>query len=166
MVIQVALGAVLVLFCLGLLYFQSVIQRKNYIRELEQRIAVIEPNVLGVSEKRKQLEILRHQVDRKGSIVEQLARLVEAAPDGRLNFSRLSLHRGDGIDVWGHARSVSDIGEFTNNLRGLAAPERENWHLQFFKTAHMVYEGPAMEYDTPVSSFEVAVPQLEDENDS
>lgn len=164
--IRVAISAAIVLLFLGLLYFQAVFQRKSYIAELEQRTAVIAPNVVGVSEKRKQLEILRSQVDRKGSIIEQVARLVDAAPDGRLNFSRLSLRRGEGIDVWGRAKSVADIGVFTSNLRELAAPERGNRHLEFFKAAQMVYEGDTMEYDTPVSSFEVTIPKLEDDNDS
>ncbi|MCK5861375.1 MAG: pilus assembly protein PilM [Candidatus Hydrogenedentes bacterium] len=162
---RIALGAAVILFCLGLLYFQATLQRGSIIKDLEERIAVIAPNVRGVSEKRKQLTILRRQVNRKGSILEQLARLVDAAPEGRLNFTRLSLRRGDGIDIWGRAMTVIDISEFTTNLRRLAAPKYKNWHLEFFKSAQMVYEQQTMEYNQPVSSFQVVVPRLEDEND-
>jgi len=164
--LRIAAGFAVVLACLGLLYFQSVHQRKKYIEYLEARIAEIEPSVLGISEKRDQLTILRRQVDRKGSIIEQLAHLVEAAPDGRLNFSRLSLRRSDGIEIWGRARSVIDISEFTTNLRELAASDRENLHLEFFRAARSLYEQQTMEYETPVFSFQVAVPRTEDENGS
>ena len=163
--IRIAAAFGVTLICLGILYFQAVYQRNSYIADLEARIAEIEPSVAGIDEKRNQLTILRRQVDRKGSIIEQLAHLVEAAPDGRLNFSRLSLRRNDGIDVWGRAKSVVDISTFTNNLRAFSEPSSGNLHLRFFKSAHMVYEGQSMEYNTPVSEFEVTIPKVEDEND-
>jgi len=157
----IASSAAAILVCLAGLYFQAVYQRQSMIRELEQRIAVIEPNVRGITEKKEQLKILRRQVDRKGSVIEQLARLVQAAPDGRLNFTRLSLRRGDGIDVWGRAKSFTDIAEFTTNIRNLA-----DMHLEFFRQAAIVYDQQTMERDKPVFSFQVGVPMLEDDNDS
>ena len=164
--LRVAAGFLIVLLCLGILYFQAVYQRSRYLQELETRVAAMAPSVQGIFEKRDQLTILRRQVDRKGSIIEQLARLVEAAPDGRLNFSRLSLRRTDGIEIWGRAKSVLDISEFTTNLRELAVPAAENWHLEFFKSARSLYEQQTMEYDTSVFSFQVAVPKSEDDDDS
>ena len=150
-------------FAPGVLYFQAVYQRNSYIKSLEERIAKIAPYVEGIDEKNEQLTILRGQVDRKGSIIEQLAHLVEAAPDGRMNFSRLLLNRNEGIDIRGHAKTIVDISMFTDNLRAISDT---NLYLNFFRSAHMVYESGTKEYDTPVSEFEVTIPRLEEENDS
>ncbi len=159
--VHAAIGAAAVILALGGLYAQALYQRAAFINELEQRVAAIEPQVQGITEKRQQLNILRRQVDRQGSVIEQLARLVQAAPDGRLNFSRLSLRRGDGIDIWGRAKTVIDVAEFTTNVRDLA-----DVHLNFFRQARSLYETQTEEREQNVWSYQVEVPMLEDDNDS
>ncbi len=156
-----AMGVAAILLALGALYYQAVYQRTTMIKELEQRVAAIEPQVSGITEKSQQLRILRRQVDRQGSVIEQLARLVQAAPNGRLNFSRLSLRRNDGIDIWGRAKTVIDIAEFTTNVRDAAEP-----HLIFFRQARSLYESEIEERQQPVWSYHVEVPVLEDNDDT
>ena len=160
MAVRAAIFAALILAVLGGLYFQSVYQRTRYISELERRIAVIEPNALGITEKREALNILRRQVDRKGSIVEQLARIVEAAPEERVNFSRLSFRRNEGVSLWGRAKTVSDVALFAQNIRN-----RAESHLAFFAEARSLYEQQTMERNLQVFSYQIDITPAEDEND-
>lgn len=150
----------LILLALGGLYFQGVYQRTRLVRELQARVAQIEPNAQGIAEKREALNILRRQVDRKGSIVEQIARIVESAPEGQVNFSRISLERNEGISLWGRAKAVSDVARFTQNIRNNAES-----HLAFFARARSLYEQQTVERDVPVFAYQIEVSALEEEDD-
>lgn len=151
--------AALILLALGGWYYQATAQRAALIRELEQRIARIEPNARGITEKREALNILSRQVDRKGSIIEQLAHLVEAAPADRLNFLRLTLRRGEGIELWGRAKEVNDVADFTQNIRNKA-----EGYLKFFAQARSLYEQQTMERDVSVFSYQIEALPPEEEN--
>lgn len=157
--IQGSVFVLLILLALGGWYYQARSQRLTMIRELEQRIARIEPNAKGITEKREALNILYRQVDRKGSILEQLAMLVEAAPDGRLNFARLSLRKQEGIELWGRAREVNDVSDFAQNIRNKA-----EGHLQFFSQARSLYEQQTQERDKTVFSYQIEVRIQEEDN--
>ncbi len=160
LVMRTAVCLAVIAATLGLYYYQAVAQRARMIDMLRQRITVIEPNARGITEKREQLNILRRQVDRKGSVVEQLAHLVAAAPDGRLNFTRLSLRRNEGIDLWGRAKTVNDVAQFTQNIRNMAEA-----HLHFFARARSLYEQQTMERNESVFTYQVEVSALEEEDD-
>ncbi|MFA7691680.1 MAG: pilus assembly protein PilM [Candidatus Hydrogenedentes bacterium] len=155
-----AVFALIICIVLGGLYFLAFQQRRQMIRELEARISVIEPNARGIAEKREALNILRRQVDRKGSILEQIARIVDAAPEGRVNFSRLSLHRNDGIGLWGRAKAVTDVAQFTQNIRSSA-----DQYLEFFARARSLYEQQTMEQGTQVFAYQIEVSALEEGED-
>ncbi len=159
--VRVALFAVGLSIALGALYGQAVHVRKQVIAELEGRVQAMEPNARGIAEKREQLTILRRQVDSKGSIVEQLAAVVDALPEGRTNITRISLDREDAIDVWGRAKSVDDVAEFAQNLRNKASAAG----LAFFAHARRVYEQKAVEQESPVFTYQVDIP-LHEEKDA
>lgn len=159
--VRTAVFALLILLALAGLYFQSLYQRRQLIRELEERISTIEPNARGIAEKREALNILRRQVDRKGSIIEQIARIVEATPDDRVNFNRLSLHRNEGITLWGRAKSVTDVAQFTQNIRSSAES-----YLEFFARARSLYEQQTLEQDTQVFAYQIEVSALEEEEEN
>ncbi len=93
-------------------------------------------------------------------MVEQLAHLVAAAPEDRLNFTRLSLRRNEGIDLWGRAKTVNDVAQFTQNIRNMAEA-----HLHFFARARSLYEQQTMERNESVFTYQVEVSALEDEDD-
>lgn len=158
--VRAALCAAAILAAVGLLYYQAVSQRTRMVEELQQRITAIEPNARGITEKRDQLRILRRQVDRKGSVVEQLAQLVDAAPEGRLNFTRLSLRRNEGVDLAGRAKTVNDVAQFTQNIRN-----RAEGHLAFFAQARSLYEERAIERNETVYVYQIEVQALEEEDD-
>lgn len=155
-----AVFAALILAALGGLYYQMLQQRHQVVRELQARVAVVEPKARGITEKREALNILSRQVDRKGSIIEQIARVVESAPDGQVNFSRLTLHREEGINLWGRAKTVNDVAQFTQNIRSLAEGQ-----LEFFARARSLYEQQTLERDTPVFAYEIEVSALEEEEE-
>ena len=157
--LRVGVFAAVLLVVLGALYWQSVRAREKMIAELDGRVRSMEPNARGIAEKREQLNILRRQVDRKGSIVEQLATVVDALPEGRSNITRISLDREEGISIWGRAKSVDDVAEFAQNLRNKAAEG-----LAFFAQARSLYEQKALERDMPVFTYQVDIPINEEEN--
>jgi hypothetical protein len=157
--LQGCVFGLLILLALGGWYYQAKSQRLTLIRELQQRIARIEPNARGITEKREALNILNRQVDRKGSILEQLATLVEAAPQDRLNFARLSLRKDEGIELWGRAREVNDVSDFAQNIRNKA-----EGHLQFFSQARSLYEQQTQERDKIVFSYQIEVRIQEEDN--
>ncbi len=146
---------------LGALYYQAVAQRKRVVEQLQRRIAAIETNALGITEMREQLNILRRQVDRKGSVVEQLAALVESAPEEGLNFTRLSLRRGEGVNLWGRARSVNNVAQFTQEIRNRAAAQ-----LLFFAQARSLYEQRATERNEEVWAYQIEISSEEGEDDA
>lgn len=156
--LRAAVFAALILAALGGLYFQMLQQRQQLIRELQVRVEQLEPKARGITEKREALNILSRQVDRKGSIIEQIARVVESAPEGQVNFSRLSLHREEGINLWGRAKTVTDVAQFTQNIRSLAEGQ-----LEFFARARSLYEQQTLERDIPVFAYEIEVSAEEEE---
>lgn len=161
MSIQIALFAAAALLALGGLYWQTVRQRLQLVGELEARIARMEPNAAGIREKREQLKILRRQVDRKGSLVEQLAAVVDAAPAERVNITRISLERQSGISLWGRAKTVNDVAEFSQNLRNRAVAEG----LEFFSHAHSLYEQQGVEQGQQIFTYQIDIP-LNNEKDT
>ena len=156
--LRAAVFAALILAALGGLYFQMLQQRQKLIRELQVRVEQLEPKARGITEKREALNILSRQVDRKGSIIEQIARIVESAPEGQVNFSRISLHREEGIDLWGRAKTVTDVAQFTQNIRSLAEGQ-----LEFFARARSLYEQQTLEREVPVFAYEIEVSAAEEE---
>ncbi|MBW7866489.1 MAG: hypothetical protein GX580_01205 [Candidatus Hydrogenedens sp.] len=159
--LRVAAFAAVALLGLGGLYWQAVRQRGQLVAELEARIARMEPNAAGIKEKREQLKILRRQVDRKGSLVEQLAAVVDAAPPERVNITRISLERQSGISLWGRAKTVNDVAEFSQNLRNRAVAEG----LTFFSHAHSLYEQQAVEQGQQIFTYQIDIP-LTDEKEA
>lgn len=158
-ILQGSVFLLLILLAVGGWYYQARSQRLALIKELQQRIAVIEPNAKGITEKREALNILRRQVDRKGSILEQLAVLVDAAPHQRLNFLRLSLRRGEGVELWGRAKEVNDVSDFAQNIRNKA-----QGHLRFFAQARSLYEQQTQERDKTVFSYQIEVRDQEEDH--
>ena len=149
-----------ILVALGALYAQALYQRHALIGDLEQRLAVIEPNARGVAAKREQLHILRRQVDRAGSVLELLAKSFEGAPKGAVNLTRFSYTRERGVDLWGRAITKDDALGFAQNLRNFA-----RGHLAFFAAAKSVYEEDGTERGEPVQYYQIEV-HLPEEDDA
>lgn len=161
MAAHVAVFAGLVLLALGLLQWQAVSQRAKVLNEFRSKLMQMAPNAEGIKEKREQLGILRRQVDHKGSIIEQLATVVDAVPAERANITRINLDRQAGISLWGRAKSVNDVAEFAQNLRNKAAAEA----LSFFSHAHSLYEQQVDERGQQVFSYQIEVPLTDDKEE-
>lgn len=149
---MVALAAVL----LFIAYRVEVSRRAAYIAELERQVQALEPRAKGIAEMREQLNILRRQVDRSGSIMEQLAAVVSVVPQDRVNITRVSLSRNDGITVWGRARTVDDVAEFAQNLRSRG---EQSSALAFFAAARSLYEQKAMEQNQEIFTYQIDIPR-------
>ncbi|MBP9004602.1 MAG: pilus assembly protein PilM [Candidatus Hydrogenedentes bacterium] len=158
--VGVMLAAAVVLLFVA--YRVEVSRRVAYIVELEQQVQALEPRAKGIAEMREQLNILRRQVDRSGSILEQLAAVVSAVPQDRVNITRVSLSRNDGITVWGRAKTVDDVAEYAQNLRakGEQAPA-----LAFFAAARSLYEQKAMEQNQEIFTYQIDIPRTPPEEE-
>ena len=163
--LRVAVLAALVMAGLAGLYWQAVSQRQELIDELQAVTEEIGPSARGIAAKQEQLQILRREVDRRGSVLELLAVLTEAAPppiaenEPRVNINRFSYDRRDGIDLWGRARTVDDVANFTRNIHKMA-----EGHLEALATAKRVYEKRTLERSEDVWSFQVEVTFPEEED--
>jgi len=144
-------------------YRVEVSRRTAYIAELEQQVQALEPRAKGIAEMREQLNILRRQVDRSGSILEQLAAVVRAVPQDRVNITRVSLSRNDGITVWGRAKTVDDVAEFAQNLR---AQGEQFPALAFFAAARSLYEQKATEQNQEIFTYQIDIPRTPPEEES
>ncbi|MBI2431507.1 MAG: pilus assembly protein PilM [Candidatus Hydrogenedentes bacterium] len=151
--------AAIILAMLGALYFQAVLQRERLIGQLERERDAIAPLAAGVAEKQDQLRILRQQVDHKGTVLELLASIAQAAPEEDLNISRFSYNREEGIDLWGRAKTIDDVHRFAQNIRGLAVG-----HLTLLSGAVRVYENAGAERGEPIFDYQVSIPFPQDDD--
>lgn len=127
-------------------------QRQSYIGELEGQLSAIATDAGGIAAKKQQLRIIRQQVERGGSVLEMLAAVTQAAPEGRVNVTRFSYSREAGVDLWGRARAVDDVHRFAENLRGLAAGQ-----LLLFKNAMSQYEQKAQERAEDIYLYQISM---------
>jgi Tfp pilus assembly PilM family ATPase len=156
------LAVTLFLVTLGGGYIYALHRYQKYITELESAISLVEPSAKGVAAKQNQLRILNQQVERKGSVLELLSAVVNAAPEG-VNITRFTYNRKEGLNLFGNAKSVDHVHQFTDALRKGAQA-----HLHFFAQARSLYEHKISERGQPVYSYQIAIPfeQSEDESTS
>jgi len=140
-------------------FIESVYQRQKFIRELEQQVAELEPNAKGIAEKRQQLQILRREVAKSGSILDYLARITEATPP-RVNMNMISYRRTEGINIWGRAKTIDDIHTFAENLRRQAVTTS----LKAFQQARSVYEQQTREQNEIIFDYQISIPFIEEED--
>ncbi len=151
------LGSILILSLVGW-FIESVYQRQRLIRELEGKVAELEPNARGIAEKRQQLQILRREVAKSGSFLNYLARITEATPP-RVNMNMVSYRRTEGINIWGRAKTIDDIHTFAENLRRQAVSSS----LKAFQQARSVYEQQTREQNEIIFDYQIAIPFTEEE---
>ncbi|HEO71222.1 MAG TPA: hypothetical protein ENN80_08160 [Candidatus Hydrogenedentes bacterium] len=140
------------------LYFQSYRQRTAVLEALDARIAAIETNARDVVSKQRQLQILQNQVERKGSLLELLAALCEVAPPSNLNITRITFEHGSELNIWGRARTLNEVNDFTQALRQLGEST-----IPQFVNARRLYEVQTPERDETIYAFAVGIPFPETE---
>ncbi len=157
-VLKLILAALIVLAGLGVCYGQMVYQRTQYLQELQQQLSLLGPDAQAIMAKQKQLSIIRRRVDRNGSILEILGTISEAAPKGKVNITRMSYTRNEGVDIWGRAKSVDDVHKFTDQLRGMASSQ-----LAMFAHAANAYSSKAKELDKDIYQYkiEMSIPEVD-----
>ncbi len=141
------------------LYYQASWQRQRLIQELERQAAAVSPLAKGVAAKQEQLQILRRQVDRTGTVLELMAAIFDAAPESRVSLTRMTFQREDGINLWGHALSVDDVQGFAEALRNAA-----QGGLHRLAQARSVYWQQGQERGSWIFMYQIAIPFTEDEH--
>lgn len=155
---RMAVLTLLLILSLAGWFVESVFQRQRLIRELETRVAELEPNARGIAEKRQQLQILRREVAKNGSFLDYLARITSATPP-HVNMNMVSYRRTEGINIWGRAKTIDDIHTFAENLRRQAVSSS----LKAFQQARSVYEQQTREQNEIIFDYQIAIPFTEEE---
>lgn len=151
----IAAGIILVLLILA--FAQTVYQRKSLIAEYEGQVKALGPSAEGVTEKMEQLQILRRQVEKSGSVLEIMAGTVDALPSDRINITRFTYDLDYGANLWGRARSLDEVANYSNSLRAMGTGS-----LAMLARAHRIYEDKDVEQGEPVVVYQISIP-AEDE---
>lgn len=162
--LQAAGAVALVVLALAGLFVQQIYQRQVYLNELNARLESMAGQAEGIREKREQLQILRREVQPKGSLMQYLAMVCQVAPEEGLNVLEFQFRKDDSIDLRGRAESLDVINDFGQALRVLG---REST-LSHFLNASRKYENQNIrERDKTVWEYHYAIPfNLEDTDDA
>ncbi len=114
--VRVTAFAAAAIVALTALYTQAVMQRTGYLSELEQQADVLRPRIAGLIAKRKHLERLKQQVERKDTALELLAGLVGLLPDEGVNITRYEFYHDDRIELNGRATAQEAVLQLTKDL--------------------------------------------------
>lgn len=156
--LRLAALVALVLFSGGALYAQAALQRSAYIRDLEVRIESIRPRVKNVMAKRKHLERLQRQVERRGTPLELLSSLSALSPNSGLNLTRFSFQHDEGIELRGRAKQRTSVHALAEALRESPIPQ--------FARAREIYTDYATERRKEVWNFGISIAFDDEEADS
>jgi len=150
--------AAAIVFVLVGLYAVAVHQRNGCIRELNKRIAEIEPHADGILLKQRQLELLQSQVERSGSVLELLAALVELFPNSDMNITRFQFTHNDKIEVTGRTKTLKAIETLAHILT-----EAGKSSIPQFARAQRVYEQEMNEKGQQIWDYKLVLPFPETE---
>jgi Tfp pilus assembly protein PilN len=148
--VRVALVAAVFLASLGLLYLQSVSQRRAYVDELNAAINQLTPRVEDIRSKQRNLTVLQNQVSREGSLLELLALACQAMPSQHINITHVNFRHGNHLGIAGRARDLRYIDSFTERLRQSGIPQ--------LAQASQAYANVIQERSADVLQFAVTIP--------
>ncbi|MEX2016043.1 MAG: pilus assembly protein PilM [Candidatus Hydrogenedentales bacterium] len=150
---QAAVASVVLLAGLAGLYFQAVGQREAYIARLENMAEDIRPDVREMVAKRRHLERLQRQVERKDTALELFAALTRMAPPEGVNLTRFNFRRGDGVQVFGRAVNRGQVLALAERLRELGQSS-----LPQFVTANVEYTNDGRERHADIINYGITIP--------
>ena len=148
---RLACAVALALLAAAALYGQAVYQRSAYIAGLEQRTEALRPRVKSASSKRKHLERLQEQVERKDSLLELMAGVTGLIPPSGMNLQNFVYKRESGITLIGRATQLDAVNKLTDDLRAAS-----NAFPQFAR-ARQMYSNMAKERDKDIWTFNITV---------
>jgi hypothetical protein len=140
------------LAALGAVYGQAVYQRNAYIAQLEVQADALRPRVRDAVNKRRHLERLQQQVQRKDTVLELMSALVDVAPREGLNITNLRFRRDEGIELYGRAKTLKHLDSMTEALRGIGSSVPQ------FARASIGYQNLATERQQEVWDFHIPMP--------
>ncbi len=132
-------------------YGQALYQRGAYIGELEQRADALRPRVKSTASKRKHLERLQQQVERKDSVLELMAGMTGHIPREGMNIQNFIYKRASGITLIGRATQLDMVNKLTDDLRAASSTFPQ------FARARQMYSNMAKERDKDIWSFNITV---------
>ena len=139
------------------MYWQAVQQREAYIAELDSRAEVLRPLARSVATKRRHLRMLQNQVARNATVLELLGNITRLAPKEKLNITRFTYDRVDGIELSGRALQAESFDQMIDDLRGKGS---ETFSL--FAQAQELYRTRSRERGREAWDFAITIPFLEE----
>jgi hypothetical protein len=146
----VAGGVILVA---ALLFGQAWFQRSSYLNELEDRIAMVQPTAEGVMSKQRQLQALQEHLDRRGTALELVARLVELMPDSGMTIIEVDFVHGERFNIKCRAEDPGMMHQLADDLR--EAGQSDTPQFQYAQTGVM---DSRRAFDKDVYEFEILMP--------
>jgi hypothetical protein len=147
--------AALIVAAIAVLFAQHIFQRQAYLNELNLRLQAKAGQAEGIREKREQLQILRREVQPKGSLLQYLAMVCQVAPEEGLNVLEFEFKKDASIDIRGRAESLDVISRFGQSLRDLGQEQT----LAHFLNAARKYENENVrERDQLVWEYHYSIP--------
>ena len=163
-ILQGAGVAALVIAAIAVMFMQQIWQRQAYLEKLNSRLAMMSGQAEGIREKREQLQILRREVQPKGSLLQYLAMVCQVAPEDGLNVLEFQFRKDENIDIRGRAESLDIINRFGQSLRELG---RESSLSHFLNAARKYENDNIRERDKLVWEYHYSIPfNLEDQADA
>jgi hypothetical protein len=156
--VKLGVLAAAILFVLFCGYEVAVRQLTSYIRELNGKIAKIEPHANGIVSKQDQLKILQRQVERSGSVLELLGSLVELFPENEMNITHFQFTHNEKIDVTGRTKTLKAIENFAHKLTEVGKNS-----IPQFARAQRVYEQEVSEKGQQIWDYRIVLPFPETE---
>jgi len=148
--IRCGVTAALCVLLAVLLVRERLAQRERYVEFLDKRIAEIEPSALETRNKKKRVEVVKGQLDRKGSALEFLGDIHKLVPQGKMVLTDIRFEREKRASIRGRALDRNVVQDYVNALRSAGVP-----HLKRAEAGDMP---KTTERNTPVVEFQINVP--------
>jgi hypothetical protein len=133
-----------------LLVRERLAQRERYLEFLDNRVAEIEPSALETRNKKKRVEVVKEQLDRKGSALEFLGDIHKLVPQGKMVLTDIRFEREKRASIRGRALDRNVVQDYVNALRSAGVP-----HLKRAEAGDMP---KTTERSTPVIEFQINIP--------
>jgi hypothetical protein len=148
---QTAILVASITILLGALFAQAVWQRTAYIKDLQGRVAAIEPRSKSTMSKQRQFRILRQQVDQSHMAMALLSAIVEQVPNG-VNITSFDYVMDSRITIKG--RAISDTLPLDFAVRIRTAQK----DFPVLAGAQSSIDNRTSEYKKPVVVYTITIP--------
>ena len=133
-------------------FLQAIVQKKDYLHELDEEASILRPIAHAVMQKRAHLQRLQDQVTRTDTPYQHLGRIMAQTPSGGLTFSRFAYDHNEGITLSGRADSRERFDTLIDQLRMVG----KTVYPQFAQ-AQSIYDRQRKEHNMDVWEYAISI---------